>query len=108
MSVAEELATRGGLNSALAGRDALGLVPLVSFLRKHVTEPRYTKLLVSMSHRVLDIFGGSVGEDKEVDKALKGLRERVHVEAKMQQELMELQGFLEPLIVSGLRLAFKS
>lgn len=60
MSVLEELAARDGLDIALGGRDAASLTPLLRFLCRHVTEPRYSKLLCSIAHRVLDLYAAVV------------------------------------------------
>lgn len=60
VSVLEELAARDGLDIALGGRDAASLAPLLRFLCRHVTEPRYSKLLCSIAHRVLDLYASVV------------------------------------------------
>lgn len=60
VSVLEELAARDGLDIALGGRDAASLTPLLRFLCRHVTEPRYSKLLCSIAHRVLDLYAAVV------------------------------------------------
>ena len=44
-SVLEELAARGGVQAALGGRDAAGLLALLGHVVKHVTDPRLTRLL---------------------------------------------------------------
>lgn len=53
----QELIHRDGLESALSGRDDVGLEPLVSFLIRHINQPRYTPLLVD----VADVLLGKLG-----------------------------------------------
>jgi hypothetical protein len=54
-SVVEELASRGGLSAALAGREEDSLSALLEHLRRHVADPRYTHLVAALAHRVLDM-----------------------------------------------------
>jgi U3 small nucleolar RNA-associated protein 15 len=48
-SMLEELVARRGLRTAVAGRDEAGAEPLLSFLVKHVADPRYASLLLDVS-----------------------------------------------------------
>ncbi|KAG2498088.1 hypothetical protein HYH03_003846 [Edaphochlamys debaryana] len=101
-SVLEELAARGGLGPALGGRDAPSLLPLVKHLTKHVTEPRYTRLLAAVGHRLLDAYAPVVGACAEVDAALGALADRLAEELKLQASLTQLAGALEPLLAASL------
>jgi U3 small nucleolar RNA-associated protein 15 len=102
-AVLDALAQRAALASALAGRDAAALTPLIRFLAKHVAHPRHTRLLASVATRVLDIYTAAVGADAGVDAALALLAERLAAELRAQEELMALQGALEPLLCAALR-----
>ncbi len=42
------------------GRDAAGLLPLLQFLCKFLVDPRYSRLLLGVAHRVLDAYAGEV------------------------------------------------
>ncbi|KAG2433548.1 hypothetical protein HYH02_012665 [Chlamydomonas schloesseri] len=101
-SVLEELAARGGLAGALGGRDAEGLLPLLRHLVKYIAEPRYTRLLAGMAHRLLDTYSGVVGTAPAVDKALGVLRDRLAEELGVQDQLSGLAGALEPLLAASL------
>ena len=59
-SVLGELAARAGLAPALGGRDAGGLAPLLGHLARHIADPRHTRLLAGVAHRLLDAYGGVV------------------------------------------------
>ena len=102
-AVLDALAQRGALLSALAGRDAPGLVPLLHFLARHVTQPRHCRLLASVTARVLDIYTTAVGADPGVDAAFANLAAAVAAEVQAHRELMALQGALEPLLAAALR-----
>ena len=61
-SVLEELAQRRGLGAALGGRDAAGLLPLLSFLIRFVSHPRHMRLVIDISNRILDTYASAVSE----------------------------------------------
>lgn len=46
--------------SFIGGRNAEELQPLVRHLVKHISEPRYTKQLTGIAHRLLDLYGTAV------------------------------------------------
>jgi len=100
-SVFEELAARGGLNVALGGRDAESLTPLLRHVAKYVGEPRHTRLLVGVAHRLLDAYGEVAGLSPDVDLSLAQLRESVSRELALQEALMEVQGMLEPILAAA-------
>eukprot|EP00898_Chlorokybus_atmophyticus_P008774 jgi/Chlat1/8899/Chrsp92S08207 len=103
MTVFEELCARGGLRGAISGRDNTGLLLLLSFLCKHVTKPRYARLLIGVSHLVLDIYtpiAGSQGSE-DVDAKLLLLAERIKLEVKLQHALQALQGMLQPVLTAS-------
>lgn len=102
VSVLEELATRGGLVSALGSRDAASLVPVLAFLVKHAVEPRYSKLLLQVAAGVLDQYGMALGAAPQIGAELRALRAKLAGEIAAQGELAGLQGCLEPLIGAAL------
>ncbi|KAF5834054.1 UTP15 C terminal-domain-containing protein [Dunaliella salina] len=101
-SVLEELAARGGLDQALGGRDAAGLLPLLRFLVKYIGQPRHSKLCCHVAHRLLDSYASVVGLSPEVDGRLVALKDRLAEELRVSSALMELQGALEPLLAASL------
>ena len=52
VSLIEELRLRDGLTLALSGRDETTLEPLVAFIAKYITHPRYAALLIGITDRV--------------------------------------------------------
>ncbi|GAX79819.1 hypothetical protein CEUSTIGMA_g7259.t1 [Chlamydomonas eustigma] len=102
VTVVEELAARDGLDTALSGRDAASLEPLLHFLSKYIVEPRYGKTVCNLTHRILDIYTGVIGVSSLVDKRLQALKDRAWEELKAQAMLMEIQGILEPVMAASL------
>ncbi|WIA16183.1 hypothetical protein OEZ85_012896 [Tetradesmus obliquus] len=101
-SLLDELAARGGLHSALAGRDAASLLPLLRHLSKHITDPRHSASLAGVAARVLDLYAPVVHTDERVDAALAQLRDALRQEVALQESLLRLAGCLEPLLAAAL------
>lgn len=92
------LAQRGAFDSAIGGREAAQLVPLLAHLRKHIGDPRYSASLLQAAARVVDLYAGTLGQVPEVDSLFLQLRDEMAAEVRMQQKLMEVQGTLEPIL----------
>ncbi|KAJ9528735.1 hypothetical protein QJQ45_020637 [Haematococcus lacustris] len=112
-SVVEECIARGCLPQALGGRDAVGLMPLLQFLVRHVANPRHSALCCIMAHWVLDAYAGVIGVSAEVDGRLEALRVRLAEEIKVGETRVGLRkldgdprgggasagGFIERLVI---------
>lgn len=44
---------RGGLTSALSGREDRTLTPVLTFLSRHINDPSFTETLVQVTHVLL-------------------------------------------------------
>lgn len=99
-AVVEELVARGGLTLALRGRDSESLAPIVYFLGKHISDPRYSKDANTIAHEILDMYPMSLSpdEDQELIHALKILKERTQEEILACQSFMELKGIIEMIM----------
>ncbi len=56
------------------------------------------KVSVPIAHAVFDLYAQVVGISQEFDTKVLQLYERVNAEVKAQDELIKLQGMLEPLL----------
>ena len=81
--------------SGAAARD------LLRFIARHVANPRHSRQLAGVTARVLDIYGGEIGASKEVDAALRRVRDRVAHQIKLQGQLAGLGGVAAPLLAAG-------
>jgi U3 small nucleolar RNA-associated protein 15 len=98
-AVIEEIRARGGLELALRGlRDDSSA--LVSFMSKHVRDPRYSKDAIAISGMLLDIVGPL--DDSAVAHGLHVLRERANEEIKACERLLELGGMVDMLMASSM------
>ncbi|KAF8055723.1 utp15 [Scenedesmus sp. PABB004] len=101
-SMLEELAARGGLHGALAGRPAAGLLPLLRHLARWIADPRHAASLAGVASRVVDIYAPVVHTNAEVDACLRQLRDALAEEVRLQEALMRLSGCLEPILAGAL------
>lgn len=107
-AVIEELTSRGGLSSALRGRDELTLTPLVYFLSKYIRDPRYSKEAIAVCSRILDTYSIPLHDDIREDQdegglmhVLQILRERTKEEIVACDSLLELQGMVDILLMAS-------
>ena len=102
LAVLELLCAHGGdghaLQAALSQRNATGLQPIMRILCKYVADPRTMKVSVPIAHAIFDLYSQFLGISPEFDTKVMQLHERVHAEVKAQDELIKLQGMLEPLL----------
>jgi U3 small nucleolar RNA-associated protein 15 len=100
-AVFEEIGRRGGLKTALTGRDANSLEPVLNFCATHVIKPRHTQQLCGVIARVLDIYGSEIGASTKIDSALRKIRRKVGNQLKTQQRLARLEGIAAPILAAG-------
>ena len=85
------------LSSALGGRTPERLVPLLSFVRRHVSDPRYALPLTAIAHALADAYAPALGADPEVDAAVRALAARARAGARDAALLAPVKGAAEAL-----------
>lgn len=90
-----ELVQRDALRVALSGRDDVTLEPLLSFLTRHVTDPRFGEACADVASVLLDLYSPQLGHSPLVDELLAKLNGRVERELAFQRELFKLRGALD-------------
>jgi U3 small nucleolar RNA-associated protein 15 len=100
-SVLDELINRDGLGQALSGRDEAALEPLLHYLGKYITDPRYATVLVDVCDMLFDLYVPVLGQSVSVDSLFYRLRSRVHEEITFQRQLLTLQGALDGLLAAS-------
>ena len=77
----------------MTGRDDTTLEPLLSFAARYVSHPRYTKLLVVVAHKLIDLFG-------VIKKLFLKLHKQVKAEVGFQRQIMQVMGSLDAIVTS--------
>ncbi|XP_019387806.1 PREDICTED: U3 small nucleolar RNA-associated protein 15 homolog [Crocodylus porosus] len=100
VAVMQELSRRGTLKNALAGRDEKQLGILLTFLTRHVVEPRFAPVLINVAEMIIDIYLSVAGQSAVVDKQFMRLQEVVEKEIDYQGELLETLGMMDALFAT--------
>eukprot|EP00911_Craspedida_sp_UC1_P000938 UC1_evm1s708 len=103
VSVLQELVRRSGLKQALSGRDETALRPVLVFLVKNVTNPRYARLLIGVANVLLDVYAGQVGLSPTIDALLEKLLQKLRAEVALQERLLETLGSIDAILAAGAR-----
>ena len=102
MAVIDELIYRNGLEVALQQRKDSGeLIPLLKFLVKYTSDPKYSKVLLRVCNDVLDIYAPILGKNVRVDELFFQLQHRVALEVQMQTSLAPLKGSIDSLLAAS-------
>ncbi|KAJ5288933.1 hypothetical protein N7478_001963 [Penicillium angulare] len=88
---------RSALRTALQDRDEVTLQPVLSWVYKHIREPRLVELCVEVAMDLLEIYSANLGQSAQVDKLVDRLHTRVRDEVEMSQNAFQLKGALDML-----------
>ncbi|EIW69973.1 hypothetical protein TREMEDRAFT_43605 [Tremella mesenterica DSM 1558] len=91
----QELIHRDALRIALSGRDDVTLEPILGFLLRYVTDPRFGELVSDVVGVIIDIYTPMLGQSPVLDETMAKLNQRIGMELKFQHELMRLRGALD-------------
>ncbi|KIR68986.1 U3 small nucleolar RNA-associated protein 15 [Cryptococcus bacillisporus CA1873] len=91
----QELVHRDALRIALSGRDDVTLEPILNFLTKNVTDPRFGEMAAQVVGIIIDIYTPILGQSPILDEMLGKIQIRVERELSFQRELMKLRGALD-------------
>ncbi|WOO82519.1 U3 small nucleolar RNA-associated protein 15 [Vanrija pseudolonga] len=90
-----ELVQRDALRVALTGRDDVTLEPVLAFLARHVTDPRFGESAADVVGVLVDIYAAQLGHSPLVDELLAKMHTSVERELGFQRELVKLRGALD-------------
>lgn len=115
-AVMRELTARQALTAAVSGRTEEALEPLLSFLVRHITQPRYAALCADVTAAVADAYAhtltagaGAVAAGQNSSRSsgglLAGYLRRIHLSVRQEltlgEGLLSLQGQLETLMAGA-------
>jgi U3 small nucleolar RNA-associated protein 15 len=98
LTVLTALRHRSAMRAALEGRDEITVQPILRWVVKHITDPRYVSICVDASLILLDLYAEHVGGSQELDEAFKMLHQRVKKEVESAQQACQTGGMLEMLM----------
>uniref|UniRef100_A0AAV1UL34 U3 small nucleolar RNA-associated protein 15 C-terminal domain-containing protein n=1 Tax=Peronospora matthiolae TaxID=2874970 RepID=A0AAV1UL34_9STRA len=99
-SMLEELRLRVGLKRALGNRDEESLEPLLAFLIKYVTDPKYALLLVHVCTIVCDLYAPKLSQSMLIDGLFIKLHEKLNEELRDQRQVLAVVGMMDSLMAA--------
>lgn len=103
LTVLTALVHRSALRTALKDRDEEALMPILSWISKHVCDARHVVLIARTGMLVLELYAGKMGCSERVDRGVRGLHERVREGVDVAQSAWCTVGMLEGVFGAGAR-----
>ena len=73
----------------------------MSFVARYVSNPRYARLIVQVSHRIVDLYASVMGHSDSIDELFYKLQRQVRSEVNFQRQAMRVLGSLDGIINSA-------
>ncbi|KXX77059.1 hypothetical protein MMYC01_205604 [Madurella mycetomatis] len=89
---------RSALREALDGRDEVTVLPLLKWVSKYISDPRYRSICVDAAFLLLDIYGEHVGGSTELASQFQALLGKVSKEVEKAQMAIQTNGMVESLM----------
>lgn len=89
---------RSALREALEGRDELSVLPLIRWVAKYVSDPRYRGVCVDVAFLLLDLYGEHVAGSAELAGCFQALLGKVSKEVEKAQMAIQTNGMVESLM----------
>ncbi len=89
---------RSAMRAAFQGRDENTVQPILKWVSKHITDPRYVGICVDSALLLIDLYSEHVGGSAELEECFKTLHKRVRNEVERAQEACQTSGMLEILM----------
>ncbi|RDL37620.1 WD40 repeat-like protein [Venustampulla echinocandica] len=89
---------RSAMRTAFQGRDETTVQPILEWVIKHITDPRYVNICVDSALLLLDIYSEHVGGSPDLERNFKLLHRRVRTEVERSQQACMTSGMLEMLM----------
>lgn len=89
---------RSAMQAALKGRDETSVQPVLQWVSKHITDPRYVSVCVDAALILLDLYSEHMGGSVELARGIRGLHRRVKIEVERSQQACQTGGMLEMLM----------
>lgn len=100
-SVLQELARRDGLSIALSGRNEGELYPLLRYLSRSMTLPRFAPLLLGVCSSVVDIYGSTLPQSPPTRALFRVLKVKLDREVQFQKGAFRLLGMLDTILTAA-------
>ncbi|AEO57099.1 hypothetical protein MYCTH_2302897 [Thermothelomyces thermophilus ATCC 42464] len=94
---------RSALREALEGRDEISVLPLLKWVSKYISDPRYLSICVDLSFHLLDLYSEHVGGSAELAAQFQSLLGKVSKEVEKAQMAIQTHGMVESLMFGAMQ-----
>ena len=101
VAVLEELGKRQGLTIALSNRDEETLEPILSFIVRYITRPRFSALLIGVTNILINIYSEVTGQSEMIDELFAKLQNQISDELRTQKVLFRVVGQLDAILATN-------
>jgi U3 small nucleolar RNA-associated protein 15 len=98
LTVLIALRHRSAMRAAFQGRDETTVQPILKWVCKHITDPRYVSTCVDAALLLMDLYSEHAGGSPELDNNFKLLHRRVRTEVERAQQACQTSGMLNMLM----------
>jgi U3 small nucleolar RNA-associated protein 15 len=92
---------RSALREALSGRDEAGVTPVLRWVVRHVSDPRYVAVCVDVGLFLLDLYAEFAGGSTALANEFRRLWRRVRREVEKAQMACQTGGMVESLLLGA-------
>ncbi|KAK3681387.1 WD40-repeat-containing domain protein [Podospora appendiculata] len=101
LTVLVALRHRSALREALEGRDEVTVLPLLKWVGKYMSDPRYVSVCVDVAFHLLDIYSEYVGGSADLAEQFQMLWGKVSKEVEKAQMAIITTGMVDSLMFGG-------
>lgn len=101
-----ELMVYNALNTAIVGRDEMGLLPILKFISKSVQNPEFCHISLEAFSEIINVYGNKIGQSPEIDECMSIILNKMQREIKIAKEMSKVFGQLEMICASSSRSEF--
>ncbi|KAJ3226104.1 snoRNA-binding rRNA-processing protein [Clydaea vesicula] len=95
VSLLQELIHRDALKLALSNRDDVSLEPIAKFLKKYISNSRFSPLLIDVTNVILDMYSSVINQSVIIDELFQKIMEKVKEELEVHEKLLECLGIMD-------------
>ena len=101
LTVLVALRHRSAMREALEGRDEVTVLPLLKWVGKYISDPRYTSICVDVAYHLVDIYSEYVGGSVELAQQFHTLWGRVFKECEKSMMAVQTVGMVDSLLMGA-------
>ncbi|KAI8449218.1 WD40-repeat-containing domain protein [Phakopsora pachyrhizi] len=95
-----ELIHRDGLHQALSEKNEATLEPILRFLIKHFTDPRWFTIASDVLNCIIELYNSVFGKSQTIDSLILTLFNKISSELKLHSSLFGLTGQIEIILAN--------